>query len=913
MDTGTRPTSAPAAPAARSPAAAVVVLPVRGMSCASCVTRIERALRALPGVREVEVNLAAENARVVADAGVTAAAVAEAVRRAGYEVPTAPVELAVEGMSCASCVGRVERALRRVPGVLEAEVNLATEQARVLRLGEDGAAGPASDAALLAALAGAGYQGHRVGGETGAAGATGASARPRPDKDAWRVALAAALSLPLVAPMVAGLWGSHLMLPGLWQWALATPVQFWLGARFYRAGWAALRAGTGNMDLLVALGTSAAYGLSVYLLFFAGGGGHGEALYFESAAVVITLVLLGKWLEQRAKRRAAGAIRALQTLRPETARRLEREVGETGQEAERERPLGEVRVGDRLVVRPGERLPVDGTVLEGRSHVDESMLTGEPLPVAKGPGDRLTAGSINAEGRLLLRTDAIGAETQLARIVRLVESAQARKAPIQQLVDRVAAVFVPAVVALALATLAGWVWAGAPWSEALLHAVAVLVIACPCALGLATPAAIMVGTGAAARHGILVRDAAALEALRDVRTVAFDKTGTLTLGRPVLIEALAVAGDAGERGDRAGDGPRESACDAGGVAPGQGTDPLAADEDAGRESLLALAAALQRGSEHPLARAVLAALPQAAPVAAAEDVRAVPGRGIEGRVGGRLLRLGSTRWMAELRVGTGPLAAAAEALQAEGHSLAWLAAAPADGAAGHGTVPGATDAAPRLVGLLAFGDAPQPRAAQTIARLRAQGLRCVLVSGDNAGSANALARTVGIDEVHAEVLPADKAALVASLRAAGGSHARVAMVGDGINDAPALAAADVGIAMGSGTDVAMETAGVTLMRGEIALVADAFSIARATSRKIRQNLFWAFVYNVVGLPLAAFGLLSPVVAGAAMALSSVSVIGNALLLRRWRPAEGTPVATTVSGSAEDLGASAGTPRPRAPA
>lgn len=712
--------------------------------------------------------------------------------------------LAIEGMTCASCVGRVEKALKKVPGVQSAEVNLATETAEVRYAGQ---AGPA---ALLAAVGKAGYH----------ASVKQEDAPPPPPAPdgTWRVALAAALSLPLAAPMLGMPFGWDWMLPGWLQLALATPVQFWLGAPFYRAAWKALRAGAGNMDLLVALGTSAAYGLSVYQLVRHAG--HGMAhLYFEASAVVITLVMLGKLLETRAKRQTGEAIRALQALRPETAR-----VRRDGQEVDV--PLTHVAVGDTVVVRPGERIPVDGRIDEGASQVDESLITGESLPVAKHPGDAVTGGSLNGEGLLALRTTAVGAESTLARIVRLVESAQAGKAPIQRLVDRVSEVFVPVIVAVALLTLAGWGIATGDWERALLNAVAVLVIACPCALGLATPTAIMAGTGVAARRGILIKDAQALEVAHGVRVVAFDKTGTLTEGKPQLVAAEAADGD--------------------------------------RAALLSAAAAVQAGSEHPLARAVVeAARAEGAPALLAEGVRAVAGRGVTATVAGRQLHLGSTRYMDELEVGLGPLSEAAARLQREGRTVSWLADLTGQ---------------PRLLGLMAFGDRLKPTAAAAVARLRQQGVRSVLVTGDNRGSAQAVAAQLGLDEVRAEVLPADKARIVATLRTGG----PVAMVGDGINDAPALAAADVGMAMATGTDVAMHAAGITLMRGDPALVADAIDISRRTYAKIRQNLFWAFAYNVVGVPLAALGLLSPVIAGAAMALSSVSVVGNALLLRRWK-------------------------------
>ncbi|MDN4055609.1 heavy metal translocating P-type ATPase [Massilia sp. YIM B02763] len=730
----------------------------------------------------------------------------------------------IDGMTCASCVARVEKALKAVPGVVDASVNLATEKASVQ--------GSAAPAAILAAVERAGYDARLLD-----------AGRPAPASDAapasrlpswWPVALAAILSAPLAAPMLGAALGRAWMLPGWLQLVLATPVQFWLGARFYRAGWKALRAGSGNMDLLVAIGTSAAYGLSVYLLLAQGrmdeGMGHlGGHLYFESSAIVVTLVLLGKWLEGRAKRQTVAAIRALESLRPATA--LVRRGGRDAEIA-----LDALRVGDLMVLRPGERVPADGRVVEGESHLDESLLTGESLPVAKRVGDAVTGGAVNGEGLLLAEATAVGAATMLARIIRMVEDAQAVKAPIQRLVDRVSAVFVPAVLLVAGVTLLGWGLATGDWQAALLNAVAVMVIACPCALGLATPTGIMVGTGAAARYGILIKDAEALETAHAVRTVVFDKTGTLTEGRPALV-ALETAGG--------GDARR----------------------------VLALAWSAQQFSAHPLARAVAeAGAANGIACPAASDAAALPGRGVRARGGEGVVYLGNLRLMQEL----GAEAAIAPALreaagrhEADGRTVSWLALA-RDG----GT--------PAVLGLLAFGDRVKPGAAAAIARLKAMGVASIMLTGDNRGSAAAVARALGLERHVAEVLPGAKADEVRALMNAGAG--RVAMVGDGINDAPALAAADVGIAMAGGTDVAMHTAGITLMRGDPALVADAIAISHRTYRKIRQNLGWAFVYNVVGIPLAAFDLLNPVLAGAAMALSSVSVVTNALLLRRWRPA-----------------------------
>ncbi|HYW56632.1 MAG TPA: heavy metal translocating P-type ATPase [Polaromonas sp.] len=716
-------------------------------------------------------------------------------------------ELPIEGMTCASCVGRVQKALAAVPGVSEANVNLATERASIT-------ASPAvSFEVLRAAVEKAGYTARPA-----ASGADG-SATPAPSNPWWPVAVGAVLSVPLMIPMIAGFFGADWMLPAWVQLALATPVQFWLGARFYSSGWKAVKARAGNMDLLVALGTSAGYGLSVYLMLRHANHGMPH-LYFEASAVVITLVLLGKWLETRAKRQTTEAIRALNALKPETAR-LRRDGKDT------EVAVSQLIHGDLVVIKPGERVPVDGVVMEGASQIDESLITGESLPVAKHEGDKVTGGSVNAEGLLVVKTTAIGAESTLARIVRLVESAQAKKAPIQRLVDKVSEVFVPVVIGIALLTVLGWGLGTGNWETAILNAVAVLVIACPCALGLATPTAIMAGTGVAARHGILIKDAEALEVAHKVTVVAFDKTGTLTEGKPELVAAEAVNGD--------------------------------------RAAFLVAGASIQAGSEHPLARAVLdAAQRDGLQLMPASEVRAIAGRGMAAVVGQRKLRLGSTRFMHELKVDLSALQSQADELQAQGRTVSWVA--------------DLTDQ-PALLGLLAFGDTIKPTAALAVARLRAQGVRSVLVTGDNAGSGQAVGQLLGLDEIRSEVLPEDKARIVGELKAAG---ATVAMVGDGINDAPALAAADVGIAMSTGTDVAMHAAGVTLMRGNPALVADAIDISRRTYAKIRQNLFWAFVYNVVGIPLAAFGLLNPMIAGAAMALSSVSVVTNALMLRRWK-------------------------------
>jgi Cu+-exporting ATPase len=759
------------------------------------------------------------------------------------ETTSPSLDIGIGGMTCASCSSRVERALKKVPGVQDATVNLATESARISFV-----PGEQMEARLRRAVRDAGYEPR-----------TPAQMDAAEDASPWAgfapVAIGLVLSAPLVLPMVGDLFDQHWMLPAWVQFMLATPVQFILGARFYKAGWHALLALTGNMDLLVAIGTTAGWALSMWLWLSAAPGTMPH-LYFEGSAVVVTLVLLGKFLEARAKRQTTTAIRALHALRPDVAHLI-------GLDGEVDVPVAEVLVGDRIVVKPGERFPVDGALREGQTQVDESMLTGEPLPVPREPGDKLTGGSINGEGRVVLQVTAVGSETVLSRIIRLVEDAQAAKAPIQRLVDQVAAVFVPVVLVVALATLLTWLWwAGAPFETAVIHAVAVLVIACPCALGLATPAAIMAGTGVAAKYGILIKDAQALELAHKVDIVAFDKTGTLTLGRPILTALVPVEG---------------------------------ADE----AELLMAAASLQSGSEHPLARAVVAAAKAKGLVFDAPDnVRAVPGRGSEGEVGVCRYLMGRLRWLEELGVALGPLAARATELQQQGATVSAMAERTKDGLV--------------LRALMAFGDEPKPGAQAALAALRARGIKPVMISGDNRGAAEAMARRLGLrpedGEVMAEVLPGDKAALVAKLkmgeppqrRAApskasplggqrttrsgerGGTHT-VAMVGDGVNDAPALAAADVGLAMGNGTDVAMHAAGITLMRGDVGLVAAALDISDRTVAKIRQNLFWAFAYNVAGIPLAALGYLNPVVAGAAMALSSVSVMSNALLLKRWQP------------------------------
>ncbi|MFP3677926.1 heavy metal translocating P-type ATPase [Pseudomonas sp. URMO17WK12:I12] len=782
-------------------------LPIAGMTCASCAGRVERALSKVIGATAVSVNLATEQARVQAPSDSLPALMA-AVEQAGYSVPRHSLELSIDGMTCASCVGRVERALAKVPGVQSVSVNLANERAHLELLGQ------IDPQTLIAAVTKAGY-----------AASVWEVEHPPTDtqqqrlhRERWALIMALLLALPLVLPMLLQPFGVHWMLPAWAQFALATPVQFIFGARFYVAAWKAVRAGAGNMDLLVALGTSAGYGLSLYE--WATAAGRMPHLYFEASAVVIALVLLGKYLESRAKRQTASAIRALEALRPERAIQVI-------EGREQDVAISALRLNDLVMVKPGERFPVDGEVVEGQSHADEALISGESLPVPKQPGDKVTGGAINGEGRLLVRTQALGAETVLARIIRLVEDAQAAKAPIQKLVDKVSQVFVPTVLLIALATFIGWWLYGAPIETALINAVAVLVIACPCALGLATPTAIMAGTGVAARHGILIKDAEALERAHEVSAVVFDKTGTLTSGAPRIAHLTAIDGN--------------------------------------EAALLQMAGALQRGSEHPLAKAVLdACTERGLTVADVGDSQSLTGRGIAGTLEGRRLALGNRRLLEESALNAGSLADSATAWETEGRTLSWLIEQSPES---------------KVLGLFAFGDTLKPGALQAVQQLSARHISSHLLTGDNRGSAKVVAEALGITDVHAEVLPADKAATVATLKKTG----VVAMVGDGINDAPALAAADIGIAMGGGTDVAMHAAGITLMRGDPRLVPAALEISRKTYAKIRQNLFWAFVYNLIGIPLAAFGFLNPVLAGAAMALSSVSVVSNALLLKTWKP------------------------------
>ena len=783
-------------------------LPLSGMTCAACAARIEKVLNRLPGV-QASVNLASERARVeLVSSETSPQQVVASIEKAGFGVPQQTVELGIEGMTCAACSTRLEKVLNRLPGV-EAAVNLAAERARVRYV-----PGVADTVVLIAAVEKAGFK------------ARLANDMSREEEKAKKLAvyraelrrfwISAALTVPLVAQMVTMFSGDlqhhQDVLPRWLQLLLATPVQFWIGWRFYDGGWKALRGGGANMDVLVALGTTMAYAFSLVVTLF---GLEHLHVYFEASAAVITLVLLGKLLEARAKAKTTAAIEALVRLQPKTAR-----VERDGQLVELD--AGLLIPGDIFIVRPGESMPVDGEVLDGASSVNEAMLTGESMPVAKAAGDRVFAATSNGEGMLRCKATGVGEHTLLAGIIRMVAEAQGSKAPVQRLADRISAIFVPVVCAIALVTFVGWWSFGGDFAEALVNAVAVLVIACPCALGLATPTAIMVGTGQGARAGILVKNAEALERAEKISVLGVDKTGTLTRGEPVVTDLL----------------------------------PLALDSD----EALRLAAGLEQGSEHPLARAILQRAQSSAALAKLSDFRAIPGKGVEGTLDGRRLQLGAPEWFTGVEL---PLDRVST-LQASGKTVVVLVENKV------------------ALALLAIADPLRETSRAAVARLKSMGLRVVMLTGDNAATAAAIAAEAGIDDFRAGILPGDKAAAVESLRSAGQI---VAMVGDGINDAPALAAADISFAIGAGSDAAIEAADMTLVRSDLNGIADAILLSRATLGKIRQNLFFAFIYNILGIPLAALGMLNPVIAGAAMAMSSVSVVSNSLLLRRWRGAK----------------------------
>lgn len=808
-----------------------ITLTIEGMTCASCVGRVERALRAVPGVTQANVNLATERADVRFEGAPDRAALVQAIEDVGYDVPSRSVELFVEGMTCASCVGRVERALRAVPGVTEANVNLATERATV--------SGTADAASLIAAIDGVGYEAREIA-DRSAVDDTASEKREAETRSVRRSVLIAAL---LTLPVFVLEMGSH-VIPGMHQFVMDTMgmrtswmIQFLLttlvllgpGRQFYTKGFPALFKGAPDMNSLVAVGTSAAYLFSVVALFTPGLLPEGTVnVYFEAAAVIATLILVGRWMEARAKGRTSEAIKRLVGLQAKTAR--VRRGGETVEIA-----IAEVAPGDIIEVRPGERVPVDGEVVEGKSYIDESMITGEPVPVAKEDGATVVGGTVNQTGSLAFRATAVGGDTMLAQIIRMVEEAQGSKLPIQALVDKVTMYFVPTVIGLALLTFVVWLVFGPEpaLTFGLVNAVAVLIIACPCAMGLATPTSIMVGTGRGAEMGVLFRKGEALQLLKEARVVALDKTGTLTEGEPRMTD-LTLAG---------------------------GFD---------RDDVLARIAAVEAKSEHPIARAIVAAAKdQNLHVPEVTDFDSVTGMGVVATAGGQQVKIGADRYMASLGHDVSVFAETAERLADEGKSPLYAAV---DG---------------KLAAIVAVADPIKETTPEAIRALHDLGLKVAMITGDNRRTAEAIARKLGIDEVVAEVLPDRKVEAVKALRA---EHGRTAFVGDGINDAPALAEADVGLAIGTGTDVAIEAADVVLMSGSLKGVPNAIALSKATIRNIKQNLFWAFAYNAALVPVAAgvlyppFGiLLSPIFAAGAMALSSVFVLGNALRLRRWEP------------------------------
>ncbi len=803
-------------------------MPVTGMTCAACVRNVERALKRADGVEEAVVNLATERAHVTFDPDKASVdALVEKVQGAGYGVATATMELPITGMTCAACERNVTRALKRPLGVLEVGVNLATEKARVVYL-----PGSVTRKDLIQAVESAGYGVLDIADVAAPQDAERAAREAEIRRQKRLVLLGALFTIPLVILSMARHFMHDIpilmdsfpfLMDDVWLFvfgALATPVQFILGRQYVVGAYKSLRNGTANMDVLVAMGSSAAYVYGLIVLagiVFGFSDAVGKDDYFESAAVILTLITLGKLLEARAKGRTSEAIKKLMGLAPNTATVIRDDV-------EVDVPIDEVVVGERLVVRPGERIPVDGVVLEGRSTVDESMLTGESLPVDKRIGSEVIGATVNKQGRLVIEATRVGAETALAQIIRLVEQAQGSKAPIQRLADRVSAVFVPIVLLLATVTFLGWLSVGqAPFTTAMLHTIAVLVIACPCALGLATPTAIMVGMGRGAEQGILFKNSEALETAHKLKVVALDKTGTITQGEPSVTDVY--------------------------VADG-----FAADE------VLRWAASAEKGSEHPLGLAVVkAASEKGLKLSAPQGFVAESGRGIRAHVEGRELIIGSPRYLLEQSLSLDALTASIQDLQAKARTTVGVAV---DG---------------RLAGVIGIADAVKPSSAEAISALQALGIEVVMITGDNAQTAQAIAREVGIARVLADVLPGDKAKAVEQLRAEGKT---VAMVGDGINDAPALAAADVGIAIGTGTDIAIEASDVTLMSGDLRGVARAIALSHATMRTIYQNLFWAFFYNIILIPVAMAGLLIPMFAAGAMAFSSVFVVTNSLRLRK---------------------------------
>ena len=792
---------------------------VLGMTCAACATRIEKKVPKLEGVMEINVNLGTEKASVIYDGDkIKLKDIIAKIKETGYDVPTDKVEIKIQGMTCAACSSRVERGLNKTEGVLEANVNLALEKAHIHYVPS------------IVGIADLKKKIREIGYEVIEADEEGSTDREREAREKEikqqknLVILSALLSLPLLAMMFIDWFNLHEIVPAflmspLFQFVLATPVQFGVGRYFYVDAYRAIKGGSANMSVLVALGTSAAYFYSVGATFFSNWIGTSH-VYYESAAIIITLVLFGKYLEAKAKGRTTEAIKKLMGLQPKTAR-----VIREGRELDI--PVEELVVGDIIFVRPGEKIPVDGIIIEGSSSVDESMLTGESIPVDKNVGSEVIGATINKHGGFKFKATKVGKDTALAQIIKVVEEAQGSKAPIQRMADVISAYFVPVVIAISFLTFVIWYFIAAPgqFTEALLPAIAVLVIACPCALGLATPTSIMVGTGKGAENGILIKGGEHLENAHKINTVVFDKTGTVTKGEPQVTDILVAQGIT-------------------------------------EEELLVYAASVEKNSEHPLAQAIVQySQKRGLELLEVKDFQAIPGHGVQGQIEGKRILLGNRKLMEKNQINIDAFLPNLEKLEGEGKT-AMLVALDID-----------------LAGILAVSDTVKESSARAIKKLKEMGIEVVMITGDNRRTAQAIANQVGIEKVLAEVLPEKKAEEVQKLKNEGKV---VAMVGDGINDAPALATADVGIAIGTGTDVAMETADITLISGDLEGIVAAIQLSKATIRNIKENLFWALIYNTLGIPIAALGLLSPVIAGGAMAFSSVSVVSNALRLKRWK-------------------------------
>ena len=790
-----------------------VTLNVTGMTCAACATRIEKNLAKVPGVEKANINLATEKASVTFNPSeATVEDIIAKVKKTGYGVQEEKVQLNIIGMTCAACATRIEKGLNKVEGVTNASVNLATEKASVEFI-----PGDTNVDQLIAAVKKAGYDANVIGETDGDYERSTREKAYKTQKN--KFAVGAILSIPFLIQMISdftmeyGNGGFFHLNPWI-QFLLATAVQFYVGGHYYRDAFNAVRGGSANMAVLVVLGTSAAYFYSLIVTIM----GTGQFLYFEAAVIVMTLIVLGKLLETRAKGQTSEAIKKLMGLQAKTAR-----VMRSGEEIDI--PLEEVVAGDVIFVRAGEKIPVDGILIEGSTSVDESMLTGESMPVTKKVGDTVIGATVNKHGSFKFKATKVGKDTALSQIIKLVEEAQGSKAPIQQLADKISGIFVPIVILIALATF-GITYILAGFTPALVSTIAVLVIACPCALGLATPTAVMVGTGKGAENGLLIKGAEHLQNSQRVTTVVLDKTGTITKGEPDVTD-IVTFGNYSE------------------------------------DELLQLAASAEKGSEHPLGEAIVnGAKEKGIQLQDSKNFNAIPGHGIQVEINNKLVWIGNKKLMTKNNVEINAALSRMEQLEGEGKTAMLMAV---DG---------------NLAAIIAVADTVKETSAEAIGRMKQMGLEVIMITGDNHLTAEAIAKQVGVDRVLAEVLPEDKSSEVEKLKQEGKV---VAMVGDGINDAPALAAADVGIAIGTGTDVAIEAADITLMRGDLMGIADIISLSKATMRKIRQNLFWAFAYNVVLIPVASIGLLNPILAGGAMAFSSVSVVGNTLILRKWKP------------------------------